>query len=66
MARSAGFEPATLCLEGRNMYLLSFTLKYYYTGYTMIFLSFKNDIFLLLTKKITIFVTYLLPSYEIK
>ena len=40
MARSAGFEPATLCLEAGFRTLLSSTKQYYYLRYTMVFKNF--------------------------
>ena len=37
MARSAGFEPATLCLEAGLHTLLLITNQYYYLRHSMVF-----------------------------
>ena len=40
MARSAGFEPATLCLEAGLQALLLITNQYYYLRHSMVFKYF--------------------------
>ena len=52
MARSAGFEPATLCLEAGFQALLPLTNMHYYLRYSMVFKNFQK------TKIVTSMITF--------